>query len=94
MKNVLLLVTKDDVGGAQKYVRDLADNLNKSLFQVKILTGGKGGQTDLDFKEFLIFPSSAFPYHQSYQISVDLYQNLQEGLQDLLQECLLYQKPP
>ena len=43
MKKVLLLVTKDDVGGAQKYVRDLADNLNKSLFQVKILPGGKGG---------------------------------------------------
>lgn len=41
-----------------------------------LLTGGKNGQTDLDFKEFLIFPSSAFPYHQSYQISVDLYHNL------------------
>ncbi|MEK7633956.1 MAG: hypothetical protein AAB437_03880 [Patescibacteria group bacterium] len=43
-----------------------------------LLTGAKGGQTDLDFKEFLIFPSSAFPYHQSYQISVDLYHNLRE----------------
>jgi len=41
-----------------------------------LLTGGKNGQTDLDFKEFLIFPSSAFPYHKSYQISVDLYHNL------------------
>lgn len=43
-----------------------------------LLTGAKGGQTDLDFKEFLIFPSSAFPYHQSYQISVDLYHNLRK----------------
>ncbi|MEK7109869.1 MAG: hypothetical protein AAB876_01465 [Patescibacteria group bacterium] len=43
-----------------------------------LLTGGKNGQTDLDFKDFLIFPSSAFPYHQSYQISVDLYQNLRK----------------
>lgn len=43
-----------------------------------LLTGAKGGQTDLDFKEFLIFPSSAFPYHQSYQISVDLYHILRE----------------
>ena len=43
-----------------------------------LLTAGKGGQTDLDFKEFLIFPSSAFPYHQSYQISVDLYHNLRK----------------
>lgn len=43
-----------------------------------LLTGAGGGQTDLDFKEFLIFPSSAFPYHQSYQISVDLYHNLRK----------------
>lgn len=43
-----------------------------------LLTGGKGGQTDLDFQEFLIFPSSAFPYHQSYQVSVDLYHNLRK----------------
>lgn len=43
-----------------------------------LLTGGKEGQTDLDFKEFLIFPSSAFPYNQSYQISVDLYHNLRK----------------
>lgn len=43
-----------------------------------LLTGSKGGQTDLDFKEFLIFASSAFPYHQSYQISVDLYHNLRK----------------
>jgi enolase len=43
-----------------------------------LLTGSKGGQTDLDFKEFLVFPSSAFPYHQSYQISVDLYHNLRK----------------
>lgn len=43
-----------------------------------LLTGGKGGQTDLDFKEFLVFPSSAFPYNLSYQISVDLYHNLRK----------------
>lgn len=43
-----------------------------------LLTGGKSGQTDLDFKEFLIFPSSAFPYNKSYQISVDLYHNLRK----------------
>lgn len=43
-----------------------------------LLTGAKGGQTDLDFKEFLIFASSSFPYNQSYQISVDLYHNLRK----------------
>lgn len=43
-----------------------------------LLTGSKEGQTDLDFKNFLIFPSSVFPYNQSYQISVDLYHILRK----------------
>lgn len=40
---ILYLVTKDDVGGAQKYVNDLATRLDKSDFEVKVVTGGKGG---------------------------------------------------
>jgi len=43
MLKVLYLITKDDVGGAQKYVRDLADNLDKEIFDAQILTGGQGG---------------------------------------------------
>ena len=43
-----------------------------------LLIGAKGGQTDLDFKEFLVFPSSAFSYNKSYQISVDLYHNIRK----------------
>lgn len=43
-----------------------------------LLTGAKGGQTFLDFKEFLVFPSSAFPYNKSYQVSVDLYHNIRK----------------
>lgn len=40
---ILFLVTKNDIGGAQKYVSDLAENLDKNLFDAKILTGGKDG---------------------------------------------------
>ncbi|MDO8467164.1 MAG: glycosyltransferase [bacterium] len=40
---VLYLITKEDVGGAQKYVQDLADNLNKDKFEVRVVTGGKKG---------------------------------------------------
>lgn len=40
---ILYLVTKDDVGGAQKYVRDLAGELKKSGLDTKIVTGGRGG---------------------------------------------------
>lgn len=69
-----------------KYLNDkFSQNSHLSLEMKKIptplftlLTGSKEGQTDLDFKEFLVFPSSAFPYHQSYQISVDLYHNLRK----------------
>lgn len=40
-KKVLYLITKSDIGGAQKYVSDLASNLDKTLFETKIIYGGK-----------------------------------------------------
>lgn len=40
---IIYLVTKDDVGGAQKYVADLAGHLNREQFDAKIITGGKSG---------------------------------------------------
>lgn len=42
-KKILFLVTKNDVGGAQKYVADLAANIDKTRFEAKIVTGGKDG---------------------------------------------------
>ncbi len=38
---ILYIITKSDVGGAQKYVADLANNLDKDKFDAKILCGGK-----------------------------------------------------
>lgn len=40
---ILYLVTKDDVGGAQKYVRDLSEELKKLGFETKVITGGRQG---------------------------------------------------
>jgi len=40
-KKILYIITKSDIGGAQKYVNDLAKNLNNNLFETKILYGGK-----------------------------------------------------
>ncbi|MEK7641158.1 MAG: glycosyltransferase [Patescibacteria group bacterium] len=37
---ILYLITKDDVGGAQKYVRDLSSEIKKAGFETKIVTGG------------------------------------------------------
>ncbi len=39
-KKVVYIITKSDVGGAQKYVNDLAKNLDKNQFETKILYGG------------------------------------------------------
>lgn len=41
MIKILFIITKSDVGGAQKYIDDLANNLNKENFEVVILYGGK-----------------------------------------------------
>ena len=47
MVKVLMVITKDDVGGAQRYVRDLAENLDKARFETKIITGGKKPMLDV-----------------------------------------------
>jgi glycosyltransferase involved in cell wall biosynthesis len=41
MMKVLYILTKSGIGGAQKYVKDLAENLDKEKFEAKILYGGK-----------------------------------------------------
>lgn len=38
---ILYVLTKNDVGGAQKYVRDLAANLDQNQFETKIYFGGQ-----------------------------------------------------
>ncbi len=42
-KKILYLVTKDDVGGAQKYVQDLSSELKSAGFETKVITGGNKG---------------------------------------------------
>ena len=39
---ILYVITKSDIGGAQKYVSDLAANLDQNRFEVKIVTGKDG----------------------------------------------------
>ncbi|HMO78526.1 MAG TPA: glycosyltransferase [Candidatus Paceibacterota bacterium] len=41
-KKVLFLITKSNWGGAQRYVYDLATNLDKNLFEPVVALGGKG----------------------------------------------------
>lgn len=41
-KKVLFLITKSNWGGAQRYVYDLATNLDKTQFEVTVLCGGDG----------------------------------------------------
>jgi len=51
-KKVLYIVTKQDIGGAQKYIRDLTNNLDKSRFEAKILCGG----TDIKWLSNKVLP--------------------------------------
>ena len=41
MTKILYIITKDGIGGAQKYIGDLTENLDKKLFETKLLRGGK-----------------------------------------------------
>ncbi|MEK7612042.1 MAG: glycosyltransferase [Patescibacteria group bacterium] len=40
MQKILYVITKQDTGGAQKYVADLAGKLDQSVFDPKIIRGG------------------------------------------------------
>ncbi|MES3031196.1 MAG: glycosyltransferase [Patescibacteria group bacterium] len=44
--NVLILITKSNWGGAQRYVYDLATNLPKDQFKVEVMAGGNGPLID------------------------------------------------
>ncbi len=39
---VLLLITKSNMGGAQRYVYDIATNLPKDIYEVEVMAGGNG----------------------------------------------------
>lgn len=43
---VLILITKSNWGGAQRYVYDLATNLPKNQFEVEVMAGGNGPLID------------------------------------------------
>lgn len=45
-----------------------------------IINGGKHGAGNLDFQEFLLVPSSRFPYSQGLQIGVEIYYALEQEL--------------
>ncbi len=46
-KKVLFLITKSNWGGAQRYVYDLATNLNKEQFEPVVAMGGDGVLSDM-----------------------------------------------
>lgn len=54
---VIYIITKNDIGGAQKYVRELSENLDKEKFESVILTGGRGGLRWLSnaFRPYFLF---------------------------------------
>src|SRR3989344_4547300 len=62
MKKILFVITKDDIGGAQKYVNELAEHMDKEKFQVKILTGGKNGARFLSnaLRPYFLFANDLF----------------------------------
>ena len=43
-KKVTYVITKSNWGGAQRYVFDLATNLNREEFEVSVALGGTGGK--------------------------------------------------
>ena len=47
---VMMLVTKGDTGGAQKYVTDIRDGLDKERFKLVVASGKEGGELRAEIK--------------------------------------------
>ncbi|MFH0943472.1 MAG: phosphopyruvate hydratase [Candidatus Beckwithbacteria bacterium] len=63
----------------QKY--SLIKNLSKMPSPTfNIINGGAHGAGNLDFQEFHLIPSTRFPYHQSLQIGIEVYNHLKNVL--------------
>lgn len=45
-----------------------------------VINGGKHGAGNLDFQEFMLVPSTRFPFHQALQIGVELFYALERAL--------------
>ncbi len=43
MKKILFVVTQSELGGAQRYILEIASRLNKEEYQVKVAAGRQGG---------------------------------------------------
>lgn len=68
---VLILITKSNWGGAQRYVYDLATNLQKDLYEIEVMTGGQGVLID-KLKEANINANGDLPIGRDVKIIEDI----------------------
>ncbi len=88
-KKVLLLITKSNWGGAQRYVYDLATHLDKELFSVTVVVGGNGQLTEMlahQHIDWLSLPSlnNSLKPKSLWQTSYDLFTLLRQERPDIL----------
>jgi len=60
MKKILYIATQSEIGGAQRYLFDLATNLPKSQWEVHVAAGGKGELSEWLKKEHIPFHKMRF----------------------------------
>jgi len=65
---------------ALKYQLAPADSLKIPTPSFNMINGGKHGAGNLDFQEFILIPSSRYPFHQGLQIGVEIFYSLEQAL--------------
>jgi len=77
-QKILYIITKSGVGGAQKYVTDLTENLDKELFETNIIYGGK----DLKWLSNEVRPW--FLFYNDLSATIEIIKNLNKYKPDIL----------
>lgn len=72
-----------------KYINGLYSDLNKENLSIEkvpapifnLINGGKHANSNLEFQEFQIIPSSSFNFSQAYQMGVEIFHELKKVLE-------------
>lgn len=89
-KKVLIIITKSNFGGAQRYVFDLATNLSKSDFDIVVAAGGTGERKKGPGRLFTLLQKENIPTRFIQNFARDIF--ILDDVTSFFELCFLIRK--